>query len=164
MMTLAKGLTNAAVPMSAIAASDAVHDGLMVGPENMVELFHGYTYSGHPLACAAGLATLDIYIRDGLFQRAADMAPYWEDALHSLKGAAHVVDIRNIGLAGAVEITPREGQPGARAFDLFLKCYETGLMTRQTGETIALSPPLIIETDQINQIVDIIGAALKQLD
>ena len=164
MMTLAKGLTNAAVPMSAVAASDAVHDGLMVGPENMVELFHGYTYSGHPLACAAGLATLDIYIRDRLFDRAADLAPKWEDALHSLGDSPHVVDIRNIGLAGAVEIAPRDGAPGARAFDLFLKCYEGGLMTRQTGETIALSPPLIIETDQINQIVDIIGAALKQLD
>lgn len=164
MMTLAKGLTNAAVPMSAVAASDAVHDGLMVGPENMVELFHGYTYSGHPLACAAGLATLDIYIRDRLFERAADLAPKWEGALHSLRDAPHVVDIRNIGLAGAVEIAPREGAPGARAFDLFMKCFEGGLMVRQTGETIALSPPLIIETDQINQIVDIIRTALKQLD
>lgn len=164
MMTLAKGLTNAAVPMSAVAASDAVHDGLMVGPENMVELFHGYTYSGHPLACAAGLATLDIYIRDGLFQRAADLSPKWEDALHSLRGARHVVDIRNIGLAGAVEVAPREGAPGARAFDLFLKCFENGLMMRQTGETVALSPPLIIETDQINQIVDIIGNTLEQID
>ena len=164
MMTLAKGLTNAAVPMSAVAASDAVHDGLMVGPENMVELFHGYTYSGHPLACAAGLATLDLYVRDGLFERAADLAPTWEDALHSLKDSAHVVDIRNIGLAGAVEIAPRNGAPGARAFDLFLKCFENGLLMRQTGETVALSPPLIIDTDQIGQIVDIIGAALKQID
>ena len=164
MMTLAKGLTNAAVPMSAVATSDAVHDGLMVGPENMVELFHGYTYSGHPLACAAGLATLDIYIRDGLFDRAADLAPKWEEALHSLRGAPHVVDIRNIGLAGAVEVKPRDGAPGARAFDLFLKCFEGGLMVRQTGETIALSPPLIIEIDQINQIVDIIDSALKNLD
>ena len=164
MMTLAKGLTNAAVPMSAVAASDAVHDGLMVGPENMVELFHGYTYSGHPLACAAGLATLDLYVRDGLFERAADLAPTWEDALHSLKDSAHVVDIRNIGLAGAVEVAPRKGAPGARAFDLFLKCFENGLLMRQTGETVALSPPLIIDTDQIGQIVDIIGAALKQID
>ena len=164
MMTLAKGLTNAAVPMSAVAASDTVHDTLMTGPENMVELFHGYTYSGHPLACAAGLATLDIYVRDGLFDRAADLAPKWEDALHSLRGAPHVVDIRNIGLAGAAEIEPREDAPGARAFDLFLKCFENGLMMRQTGETVALAPPLIIETDQINQIVDIIGDALKNLD
>lgn len=164
MMTLAKGLTNAAVPMSALAASDEVYDSLMVGPENLVELFHGYTYSGHPLACAAGLATLDIYVRDRLFDRAADLAPKWEDALHSLKGAPHVVDVRNIGLAGAVEVAPRDGAPGARAFDLFLKCFEGGLLVRQTGETVALSPPLIIEVKQINQIVDIICTALKQIN
>ena len=164
LMVMAKGLTNAAVPMSAVAASDAVHDALMTGPENMIELFHGYTYSGHPLACAAGIATLDIYVRDGLFDRAADLAPYWEDGLHSLQGAPHVIDVRNIGLVGAVEVASRDGAVGARAYDLFVQCFEEGLLVRQTGDTIALSPPLIIDKPQIDRIVDIIGTILKRLD
>ena len=163
MMVLAKGLTNAAVPMSAVAASDAVHDALMTGPENAIELFHGYTYSGHPLACAAGIATLDLYVRDGLFDRAAELAPYWEEALHSLKGAPHVIDIRNIGLVGAVEVASRDGAVGARAYDLFVQCFEEGLLVRQTGDTIALSPPLIIDKTQIDQMIDIIGTVLKRL-
>jgi beta-alanine--pyruvate transaminase len=164
MITLAKGLTNAAVPMSAIAASDTIHDALMTGPPNVIELFHGYTYSGHPLACAAGIATLDIYVRDGLFSRAADLAPYWQDAIHSLKGARHVIDLRNIGLVGAVELAPRDGAPGARAYDLFVQCFEEGLLVRQTGDIIALSPPLIIDKAQIDQIFDTIGTVLKRLD
>ena len=164
MITMAKGLTNAAVPMSAVAVSDAVHDALMQGPPGAIELFHGYTYSGHPLACAAGIATLEIYRRDGLFGRAAELAPYWEDALHSLKGAPHVVDLRNIGLVGAIELAPRDGAPGARAYDLFLGCFEDGLLVRQTGDVIALSPPLIVEKAQIDRIFGIVGNALKRLD
>jgi beta-alanine--pyruvate transaminase len=163
-ITMAKGLTNAAVPMAAVGVDVAIFDALMQGPENMIELFHGYTYSGHPLACAAALATLDIYITDGLFDRAAELAPYWEQALHSLKGKPHVIDIRNIGLVGAIELAAREGAPGARAYDLFLNCFENGLLVRQTGDVIALAPPLIIEKAQIDRIVEILGAGLDQLD
>lgn len=164
MITMAKGLTNASVPMSAVAASDQIHDALMIGPKNTVELFHGYTYSGHPLACAAGIAALDVYLQDGLFERAAYLAPYWEEAIHSLKDEPHVVDLRNIGLTGAIEVETRDSALGTRAFELFLKCFETGLVTRQTGDTIVLAPPLIIEKAQIDQIIDIIRAALQQLD
>ncbi|MEE8333227.1 MAG: aspartate aminotransferase family protein [Alphaproteobacteria bacterium] len=160
-MTLAKGLTNGAVPMSAIAVGAPIYDALMTGPPAMVELFHGYTYSGHPLACAAGLATLDLYVRDGLFERAAELAPFWEDALHALKGKPHVIDLRNIGLVGAVELAPRDGAPGARAQDLFLRCFEDGLMVRQTGDIIALAPPLIIEKGDIEQMFEIIANALE---
>ncbi|MBT3172640.1 MAG: aminotransferase class III-fold pyridoxal phosphate-dependent enzyme, partial [Rhodospirillaceae bacterium] len=162
MMTLAKGLTNAAVPMSAIAASDAVHDGLMVGPENMVELFHGYTYSGHPVACAAGQAALDIYLNDGLFERAAELESYWIDAAFSLSDHANVIDIRAMGLVGAIELEPIAGKPTVRAFDAFLKCFERGVLVRTTGDIIALSPPLIVEKSQIDQIFDTIGSVLKE--
>jgi beta-alanine--pyruvate transaminase len=163
MIAMAKGLTNAAVPMSAVAVSDRVHDALMQGPPGTIELFHGYTYSGHPLACAAGLAALDIYLREGLFQRAAGLAPYWEDALHSLKGAPHVIDLRNIGLVGAIELSPRDGAPGARAYDLIVRCFEEGLLVRQTGDVIALSPPLIIEKREIDQIFNVIRGVLTGL-
>jgi beta-alanine--pyruvate transaminase len=163
MITLAKGLTNAAVPMSAIAVDASIYQTLMQGPPGAIELFHGYTYSGHPLACAAALAALDIYLGEGLFERAGALAPHWEDAIHSLKGKPYVVDIRNIGLVGAVELSPRDGAPGMRAYDLFVDCFEHGLLVRQTGDTIALSPPLIIERNQIDQIVEILGGGLKRL-
>jgi beta-alanine--pyruvate transaminase len=163
MITLAKGLTNAAVPMSAIAVDVSIYDALMQGPPTAIELFHGYTYSGHPLACAAALATLDIYLGEGLFERAGALAPYWEEAVHSLKDKPHVVDIRNIGLVGAVELAPRDGAPGTRAYDLFVDCFEHGLLVRQTGDIIALSPPLIIERDQIDRLIEILGAGLERL-
>ncbi len=160
MITMAKGLTNATVPMSAVAASKEIYDTFMAGPAG-VELFHGYTYSAHPLACAAGLATLDVYAEEGLFERAKALAPHWEDALHSLADLLHVIDIRNIGLMGAVELEARDGAPGGRAFDCYLKCFELGLMVRQTGDIIAMSPPLIITEEQIDQMISILGEAIK---
>jgi beta-alanine--pyruvate transaminase len=134
----------------------------MQGPEHLVELFHGYTYSAHPVACAAALATLDIYDSEALLSRAATIAPLWEDAMHSLAGLPHVIDIRNFGLIGAVELEPRAGKPGTRAFDVFLQCFERGIMVRQTGDTIALSPPLIIEPAQIARLVEVLGSVLRE--
>ena len=159
MITMAKGLTNATVPMAAVGVSKRIHDVLMAGPAG-VELFHGYTYSGHPLACAAGLATLEVYAEEGLFERARTLAPLWEDALHALRGRRNVIDIRNIGLMGAVELAPRAGAAGARGFEVYLACFHGGLIARQTGDTIALSPPLIITEDQIAELVDILGKAI----
>ena len=162
MMTLAKGLTNGSIPMGAVLASDAIYDTFMQGPENAIELFHGYTYSGHPVACAAGHATLDIYQKDGLFERAAELEPYWIDAAFSLSDVANVIDVRAMGMVAAIELEPLAGKPTARAFDAFLKCYERGVMVRTTGDIIAVSPPLIIEKNQIDQIFDTIGTALKE--
>jgi beta-alanine--pyruvate transaminase len=134
----------------------------MNGPDHLVEFFHGYTYSAHPLACAAALGTLDTYAEEGLLTRGATMAPVFEDALHSLKGLPHVIDVRNIGLVGGIELAPIAGQPGKRAFDLFLECWERGLLIRTTGDTIALSPPLIIEDSHIQQIVGTLSDVLKK--
>ncbi|WID95229.1 aspartate aminotransferase family protein [Bosea vestrisii] len=163
LVTAAKGLTNGAIPMGAVFASRKVHDGLMTGPENQIELFHGYTYSGHPVACAAGLATLDIYQEEGLLERGAELAGHWQEALHSLKGLPHVLDIRNLGLVGAIELAPRGGTPGTRGYDVFVDCFGKGLLVRVTGDIIALSPPLIIEKDQIDNIVSVLGEALKRI-
>jgi beta-alanine--pyruvate transaminase len=129
-----------------------------------VEFFHGYTYSGHPVACAAGLATLDIFEREGLFANAAAMAPLWEEALHSLKGAPNVVDIRNIGLMGAIELSPRAGAPGARGYQALVKAFEAGLTVRVAGDIICLSPPLIIDAVQIGRVAEILNDVLKSLD
>ncbi|MBN7803902.1 aspartate aminotransferase family protein [Agrobacterium rosae] len=163
LVTTAKGITNGAIPMGAVFAKRAVYDALMQGPDNQIELFHGYTYSGHPVACAAGIATLEIYQEEGLLTRAADLEQAWQDALHSLKGLPHVLDIRNLGLVGAIELSPREGAPGTRAYDAFVDCLKKGLLVRVTGDIIALSPPLIIEESQITDIVSIIGDALKRV-
>ncbi|PHS22767.1 MAG: aspartate aminotransferase family protein [Robiginitomaculum sp.] len=163
LMTLAKGLTNGAVPMGAVMISDKIHDAMMSGPENSVELFHGYTCSGHPLACAAGLASLDVYAEEALFSRANDLAPYWQNAIHSLGCHDHVIDVRNIGLVGAIELEPRVGAPGMRAYEAYLKAFESGLLVRTTGDIIALSPPLIISTEQIDFIVHILNDVLKTL-
>ncbi|OYR13879.1 aspartate aminotransferase family protein [Brucella grignonensis] len=162
LVTTAKGLTNGAIPMGAVFASRAVHDALMTGPENAIELFHGYTYSGHPVACAAGLATLEIYAEEGLLTRGAELAEHWQNALHSLKDAPNVIDIRNLGLVGAIELSSREGAIGARAYDVFVDCFKKGLLIRVTGDVIALSPPLIVEKEQIDTIVSMIGDALKR--
>ena len=162
LVTTAKGLTNGAIPMGAVFASRKVHDGLMTGPENAIELFHGYTYSGHPVASAAGLATLEVYAEEGLLTRGAQLADHWQEALHSLKGVSNVIDIRNLGLVGAVELSSREGAPGARAYDVFVDCFKKGLLIRVTGDVIALSPPLIVEKEQIDTIVSIIGDAIKR--
>ncbi len=160
-MTTAKGLTNAAIPMGAVFAHRKIYDAFMHGPENAIELFHGYTYSAHPVACAAALATLDIYAKEGLLTRAASLSPIWENAVHSLKGLPHVIDIRNYGLIGAVEFEPRSGAPGARAFEVFTRCFERGVLVRQTGDIIALSPPLIIETAHISKIIEILGEVIR---
>jgi beta-alanine--pyruvate transaminase len=162
LITTAKGITNGAIPMGAVFASRQVYDGLMTGPEDAIELFHGYTYSAHPVACAAGLATLDLYDGEGLLTRAADLADDWQEALHSLRGLPHIVDIRNLGLVGAVELAPRTDGPGKRGYDVFVDCFKKGLLIRVTGDTIAMSPPLIIEREQILSIVSILGDALKR--
>jgi beta-alanine--pyruvate transaminase len=162
LITVAKGITNGTIPMGAVFARQGIYDAFMHGPDSAIELFHGYTYSGHPVACAAALATLDIYQEEGLFERAASLADYWQDALHSLRGLPYVIDVRNLGLVGGIELEEIPGQPGARAFDCFLRCYEQGLLIRTTGDIIALSPPLIIEKHQIDQIVNMLTQVLKQ--
>ncbi len=160
MITMAKGITNAAVPMGAVAVSDQIHDAIMGGADAPIELFHGYTYSGHPLACAAGLGTLDTYAEEGLFARSREIETYFEDGVHSLRDARHVIDIRNFGMAAAIELTPRPGEPTARAMEVFKKAFDQGLLIRVTGDIIALSPPLIIEKRQIDQIVETLRALL----
>ena len=163
LMTTAKGLTNGSIPMGAVFAQRRIYDAFMQGPESAIELFHGYTYSAHPAACAAALATLDIYAAEGLLTRATTLAPQWEDAVHSLRGVPGVIDVRNYGLIGAVELEPRPGKPGTRAFDVFLKCFDHGVMVRQTGDVIALSPPLIIEPKQIARLVDTLAQVIREV-
>ncbi|HEY2682253.1 MAG TPA: aspartate aminotransferase family protein [Steroidobacteraceae bacterium] len=162
MMTTAKGLTNGALPMGAVFSHRKIYDAFMQGPDNVIELFHGYTYSAHPVACAAALATLDVYAKEGLLTRAASQAAHLENSVHSLKGLPHVIDIRNYGLIGGVELEPRAGKAGARGFEVFLKCFERGVMVRQTGDTIALSPPLIVEPKQITRVVETLATAIKE--
>lgn len=152
-LTMAKGLTNGAIPMGAVAVRGHVHDTLMNGPEAVIELFHGYTYSGHPAVSAALIATLGIYKGEALFDRARELEPYWQDAIHSLRQAPGVVDVRNIGLVGAVELGPAD-RPGARGYEVFRRAFENGLLVRVTGDTIALSPPLVISEGQIDELVD----------
>ncbi|AVA22373.1 MULTISPECIES: aspartate aminotransferase family protein [unclassified Rhizobium] len=152
MITTAKGLTNGVIPMGAVFVTSEIHDAFMQGPEHMIEFFHGYTYSGNPIASAAALATLDTYKEEGLLTRAAELSDYWADALHSLKDCPGVIDIRNTGLIGAIELDPIAGEPTKRAFTAFLKAYEKGLLIRTTGDIIALSPPLIIEKHHIDEL------------
>ena len=163
MITTAKGITNGAVPMGAVFVQSKVHDAFMTGPEAAIELAHGYTYSGHPLACAACIATLDTLQEEGLLTRAAELAPYWAKAVHSLKGLPHVIDIRNIGLIGAVEFEPIAGEPGRRAHTRFIEAFRLGALVRATGDTIALAPPLIIEKNEIDELIDIFARALKSV-
>ena len=163
MITVAKGITNGTVPMGAVFVRKGIYDAFMNGPDNAIELFHGYTYSGHPVACAAALATLDIYEEEGLFQRANDLAGYWQEAVHSLKELPHVIDVRNLGLVAGIELEPIPGQPTARAFEAFLRAYEKGLLIRTTGDIIALSPPLTIEKHHIDQIVEMLSDILRAL-
>jgi beta-alanine--pyruvate transaminase len=160
-ITSAKGLTNGAIPMGATLVQQHVYDAFMQGPESAIELAHGYTYSGHPVACAAGLATLDLCRREGLFQRSQEMSRYWEDAAHSLKGLPHVVDIRNIGLLAAIELAPLEGQPGQRAYAVHKACLERGCLIRSAGDTMLLSPPLIIEHAQIDELFTVLADVLR---
>ena len=164
MITFAKGVTSGTVPMGGVIVSRDIYQAFMSGPPGAIELFHGYTYSAHPLACAAGVATLQLYQDEDLFARAARMAPVLEAALHSLKGARHVIDIRNHGLVGAVEVAARAGAPGARGFEIFLRCFEKGVLVRQTGDIIAIAPALIVEEKQIAQMVSTLRDVLATLD
>lgn len=163
LMTVAKGLTNGAVPMGAVLARQGIYDAMLQGPESTIDFFHGYTYSGHPLACAAAIATLDIYATEGLFERARSLSADWADAVHGLRGLPGVIDIRNLGLIAGIELAPWPGQPGKRAYDVFVACFEAGLLIRVTGDIIALSPPLIITESQIDQIIDRLTQVLKQV-
>ncbi|HET6265642.1 MAG TPA: aspartate aminotransferase family protein [Usitatibacter sp.] len=160
MITFAKGVTSGAVPMGGVLVSSDIYDAFMTGAPGAIELFHGYTYSGHPLACAAGVATLQLYKDEDLFARAARMAPAFENAVHSLKGAKHVVDVRNIGLVAGIELAPREGAPGARGFEAYLKCFEKGVLVRNTGDIVALAPALIVEGKHIDQMVSTLREVL----
>jgi beta-alanine--pyruvate transaminase len=165
LMCLAKGLTNAAVPMGAVAAGRHVHDAIVGAPGDVpgIELFHGYTYSAHPLACAAALASLDIYAEESLFERARALEAHWETALHALAGLPHVIDVRNFGLVGGIELAPLPGQPGVRGQTLFRAMFDAGLLIRVTGDIIALSPPLIISEAQIDEITGRLAEALQHL-
>ncbi|WP_425244348.1 aspartate aminotransferase family protein [Thermostichus vulcanus] len=159
----AKGLTNGTIPMGAVIVKQEIYNTFMDSAESPIELFHGYTYSGHPVASAAGLATLKLYQQEGLFERAARLAPLWEAAIHSLKGLPHVIDVRNLGLVGAVELEGIPGRPTARAFEAFLRCYERGVLIRTTGDIIALSPPLIIEETHIEHLIATLRQVLQEL-
>jgi len=162
LFTTAKGLTNGTVPMGAVFTKDAIFDAFMQGPEG-IELFHGYTYSGHPLACAAGIATLDTYADEDLLTRALQLEKHWEEAAHALKGARHVIDIRSCGLIAAVELEPRAGAPGKRAYEAFVKAFEAGVLIRVTGDIIALSPPLIVEQPQIDRMFECVRQVLQEV-
>ena len=160
MITLAKGLTNGCIPMGGVLLSKAIYEAFMQGPDG-IELFHGYTYSAHPAACAAGLATLGLYEREGLLTRAASLGKYWEDAAHALRGLPHVIDVRNYGLILGLELEPIPGKVGTRGYEVFTRCFERGVLVRQTGDVIALSPPLIVEKAQIDQIFGTLSEVLR---
>jgi beta-alanine--pyruvate transaminase len=163
-LTMAKGITNGTVPMGAVAAARHIHDSIIEAAAPGIEFAHGYTYSAHPLACAAALATLDLYAEEALFERAARLAPQFEAAVHTLAGQPHVIDIRNLGLMAGIELAPRPGQPGARGAELFRRCFDTGLLVRATADTIALSPPFIISKEQIDWMVGHIATILQTID
>jgi len=161
MVCFAKGVTNGCVPMGGVVVKKHIYDAFMQGPENLIEFAHGYTYSGHPIAAAAALAALDLYAKEDLFNRAKALAPYWENAVHALKDLPNIVDLRNIGLVAGIELAPIAGKPGARAFDAYVKCFERGLLVRQTGDILALSPPLIVEKSQIDDMFGLLREVLK---
>ncbi len=168
LIACAKGLTNAAVPMGAVVAANHIHaaivdGGVAGGGPAGIELFHGYTYSAHPLAAAAAIATLDLYVAEGLFARAASLSPHFAAAAHALQGRRHVVDIRSLGLVAGIELRPRDGAPGARATEVFQRAFDTGLLVRATGDILALSPPLIVSEGQIDEMFDRVGAILDDL-
>ncbi|WP_439886743.1 aspartate aminotransferase family protein [Pseudomonas sp. MBLB4123] len=160
-ITCAKGLTNGAIPMGAVFVDEKIHDAFMQGPDG-IELFHGYTYSGHPVACAAALATLDIYQGERLFDQAIELEGYWQDALHSLQGLPNVIDIRAVGLVGGVQLAPSDQGAGKRGYQVFEQCFHNDLMVRVTGDTLAMSPPLIVEKAQIDSLVEKLADAIRQ--
>ena len=162
LITCAKGLTNGAVPMGAVGVRKGIYDAVVNGAAGPgIEFFHGYTYSGHPLAAAAALATLDVYEAEGLYDRAHDLGGYWEESVHSLKGLPNVIDVRNLGLVAAVELASRPEAPGARATEVFHRAFDSGLLIRVTGDVIALSPPLIIDKAQIDELIGGLAGLLK---
>ena len=163
LVATAKGLTNGCVPMGAVFVSRAIHDALMRGPDDVIELFHGYTYSGHPVAAAAGLATQEIYAEEGLLTRGAALGADWAEAMHALEGAPHVIDIRTLGLIAGIELEPRPDAPGKRGYEVFVDCFERGLCVRCTGDIIALSPPLIVSRDEIGAAASILGDAIRRV-
>jgi beta-alanine--pyruvate transaminase len=150
--------------MGATVAANHVYDAFMAGPPGAIEFFHGYTYSSHVLACAAAIATLDTYRDEALFERAAELSPHFEEAAHSLQGANHVIDVRNLGLVAGIELASRPGAVGARAYDVFVKCFEAGLLIRVTGDIIAISPPLIITPGQIDEIFTKLRDIINSVD
>jgi beta-alanine--pyruvate transaminase len=164
LITTAKGITNGTVPMGAVFMREGIYQAFMTGPEKAIEMPHGYTYSSHPLACAAGLATLQVYEEEGLLTRAAELWPYWEEQAHALKGLPNVIDIRNIGLIAAIELAPRTGAPGARALDAHVKAWEKGAYIRVAADIIALAPPLIIAKNDIDRLFGIVREVLKATD
>ncbi|MBF6616678.1 aspartate aminotransferase family protein [Pollutimonas thiosulfatoxidans] len=164
LLTLAKGISNASVPAGAVAVKREIHDTILAAAADGIEFFHGYTYSAHPLATAAMMATLEIYERDQLFERAKGLSPLFENEAHKLEDARHVIDVRNLGLVAGIELTPRPGAPGARAAEVFAKCFDQGVMVRYTGDIIAISPPLIIEEEQIRLIFQKIADILKTVE
>jgi len=164
-ITTAKGLTNGVIPMGAVLVSDAVHDAFMQGPEGMVELFHGYTYSGHPVAAAAGLACLDLYKDEGTFEQAASLEQHFEDLLHSFADHKHVIDVRNCGLMGAIELAPRDGAPGARGGEYHKKCFwEENLVTRNGMDVLAFSPFLNSDPDEMQQSFEGVRRVLDSIE
>jgi beta-alanine--pyruvate transaminase len=163
LMTVAKGLTNGCVPMGAVFARRSVHDTFMTGPEHLIEFFHGYTYSGHPLACAAALGTLDTYAEESLLTRGStDIGTHFQESVHGLRSLPQVIDVRSMGLVAGIELAPLGGEPGKRAFSVFLACWEKGLLVRTSGDTVALSPPLIIERSHVDRIVDVLSDAIRK--
>lgn len=164
LITTAKGLTNGVIPMGAVFVKNEIHDAFMNGPEHLIEFFHGYTYSGNPMATACALGTLNTYRDENLFERVKELEPYWQEAVHSLKGCKHVIDIRNIGLIGAIELEGINGAPGKRGFNAMVKAYENGCLVRITGDIIALSPPFIVSKEQIDEIIDIVRTTIEGLE
>src|SRR6201994_2942494 len=162
MLTFAKGITNGAAPMGGVLVRDTIHDAFMSGPEHAVELTNGYTYSAHPLACAAGLATLDIYRDEKLFEHARALEPKWTDALLSLRNEPNVVDIRTVGLTAGIDLSSRPEQPGKRGFDALNSAFfDNDLMMRIAGDTIALTPPLIVSEDQVGEIAEKVAKVIR---
>jgi beta-alanine--pyruvate transaminase len=163
MMTVAKGITNGAVPMGAVVVRRGIYDAVVNASESGIEFFHGYTYSGHPLAASAGIATLDLYKAEGLFERAASLAPLWEQAVHSLRDVPHVIDVRNLGMVAGVELEPRPGKAGARGYEALVEAFRSGLLIRVTGDIIALSPSLIIQESEIHQLIELLAGVIRRV-
>ena len=162
MITFAKGVTSGTVPMGGVIVSRAIHESLMRGPEHAIEVPHGYTYSAHPLACAAGLATLDLYREEGLFERARAIEPVFAEAVHGLRGQPNVVDIRTIGLTAAIDLAPRDRLPGRRAFDVVEDGFwNQNIVVRQAGDSIVLTPALVIAEKEIGLLVERLGTSLR---